>query len=362
MKIFKSINSLLFIALMAFSINMVTGVNFYAIGGTLLFFGALASLPGFPAVKGMALMAVTMEIWETDIVENLFKNNEFAKRAFSADQYVLSGKVVHIPRAGTPASITKNLNVFPAVAVKRTDDDITYAIDTFYTTPHHVENIEKYELSYDKRQSVLGEDQQALIDTAMDGLVYNWGPLVANVVFTSGDNVVATLDGATGNRKSFTKESLQAIKLKMDKAKIPGNGRVALLTADHYNQFFNSLSEAEKTNFNNVANLATGVVGKYLNIDIMMRSSVLRYRGDDAAVVKVDEYDAGFAASDQTSDRAASLVYHEKSVERAFGNVEMFDRVKDPTYYGDVYSFTLRMGGRIRRTAGVYAIVEGLAA
>lgn len=362
MKIFKSLNSILFICLMALSINMVTGWNVYAIGGTLLAFGALASLPGFPSMKGMALMAVTLEIWETDIVENLFKGNEFAMRAYNADQYVLAGKVVHIPRAGTPASVTKNLDTFPAAAVKRSDDDITYAIDTFYTAPHHIENIEKYELSYDKRQSVLGEDQNALIEVAMDSLIYNWGPLVANVVYTDGDNVAATASGAVGNRKSFTKGSLQAIKVKMDKAKIPSKGRVALLTADHYNQFFNSLSEAEKTNFNNIADLKEGIVGRYLGFDMMMRSTVLRYRGADDVCAKVDEYDAGFGVSTKDDDRAASLVYHDKSAERALGSCEMFDRTRDPLYYGDVYSFTLRMGGRIRRAAGVYAIVEGLAA
>lgn len=309
----------------------------------------------------IALMAVTVEVWEQDIVDNLFKGNDFAKRAYNADQYVLSGKVVHIPRAGTPATVTKNLDTFPATAVKRTDDDITYAIDTFYTTPHFVEKIEQYELSYDKRQSVLGEDQNALIEVAMDGLIYNWAPLVANTVMTEGNVTAATLSGATGDRLEFTKVSLEKIKLSMDQAKIPSQGRVALLTAAHYNQFFNSLSEGEKTNFGKVADLSKGLVGSYLGFDIIMRATVLRYRGADGAYVKVDEYAAGYAASDKTEDRAGSLVYHDKSVERAFGAVEMFDSTRNPLYYGDVYSFNLRMGGRKRRDAGVWAVVEALA-
>lgn len=309
----------------------------------------------------IAMAAVTVEIWENDIVENLFKGNEFAKRAYNADQYVLSGKVVHIPRAGTPAAVTKNLDTFPATAVKRTDDDITYAIDTFYSAPHHIESIEKYELSYDKRQSVLGEDQNALIETAMDGLLYNWLPLVANTVMTEGNVIPATISGGTADVLGFTKVSLEKIKKSMDKAKIPSSGRVALLTADHYNDFFNSLSEGEKTNFGKVADLSNGIIGKYLNFEIMMRATVGRYRGADGAYVKVDEYHADFAASDKTSDRAASLVYHDKSAERAFGSVEMFDSTKDPLYYGDIYSFNLRMGGRIRRSVGVWAVVEALA-
>ncbi len=351
----KSITGLLFLVVMAFTITLVTGFNPVAVAAALALFSLI------PTPRGVMQMAVTVELWETDIVENLFKGNEFAKRAYNADQYVLAGKVVHIPRAGSPSSVKKNLDTFPQVAVKRTDDDITYAIDTFYTVPRHIEKIETYELSYDKRQSALGEDQAAIIQTAMDGLLFNWGPLVAKTFMTEGDSVAATLSGGTGNRLSFTKAALQKVKLQLDKDKIPGAGRVALLTADHYNQFFNSLSEAEKTNFNNVANLAEGIVGRYLGFDIMMRATVLRYRGADGAYVKVDEYADAFAASDKTADRAASLVYHDKSAERAFGSVEMFDRPNDPLYYGDVFSFILRMGGRIRRAEGVYAIVEDLA-
>lgn len=356
MKISKSINAFVFILLMAFTLSLVTGFNVLAVAAV------LTVLSSFPMPKGVAAMAVTKELWQNDILKNLFKNNDFAKRAYSADQYVLQGKVVHIPRAGTPSSVTKNLDTFPAVAVKRTDDDVTYAIDTFYSTPRHIERIEQYELSYDKRQSALGEDQAALIETAMDGLIYNWLPLVANVELTDGAPVAATLSGATGNRLSFTKANLQAIKIKMDKAKIPTGGRVALLTADHYNQFFNSLSDAEKTNFHNVADLANGIIGRYLGFDIMMRSTVGRYRGADNAVVKVDEYATGFAASDKTEDRAASLVYYDQAAERALGGVEMFDQPNNPLYYGDVFSFILRMGGRIRRDAGVYAVVEALGA
>jgi hypothetical protein len=125
----------------------------------------------------VAFMALQKEIWEKDIIENLFKDNEFANRAFNADQYVLQGKVVHIPVAGTSAVIKKNLTSFPQTAVNRTDSEITYAIDNYYALPRQIQDMEKYELSYDKRQSIVGEDQKQLIQTAMEGLMYRWAPL-----------------------------------------------------------------------------------------------------------------------------------------------------------------------------------------
>jgi hypothetical protein len=354
MKSIKSLSSLLFIAFMALAISSVTGFSPVATFSVLFLFS-------FAAPKGVFTMAVTREIWTKDILDNLYKDSAFALRAFNADIYVLLGKVVHIATAGTPSQVVKNLNVFPATATKRADGEVTYAIDTFYSMPRQIEKIEQYELEYDKRQSVLGEDQANLIQTAMDSLLYRWSPAsgAANCIETEGAAVPASLAGATGTRLAFTKASISKVKLQMDKKNIPGTGRIALLTADHYNQFFDSLSDAEKTNFGKVADLATGKVGQYLGFDIYMRSSVSRYRGANlAACALVDEQDAAFVAG--TGDRAASLLYHEMSVERAKGSVELFSGEDRPEYYGSVYSMILRLGGRIRRTAGVWAVIESL--
>lgn len=351
-----SISGLLYTVLMAIMIVLVTGWDIVPVAAFLVGFSFI------PMPKGVSLMAITREIWTKDIVDNLYKNNEFVQRAFNADMYVLLGKVVHIPVAGAPSDINKNVTSFPVTAVKRTDTDITYAIDTFYSTPRHIEQIEKYELAYDKRQSVLGEDQSALRQYAIDALIYNWLPLVANTYLTEGADTAATLTGATGNRKKLTKATFAKIKLAMDKANILNEGRIALLTADHYNQFLDTLGDAERTDVGRVADLKTGVVGQYLGFTIYMRSTVGRYRGADGAYVKVDEQASGYAASDKTEDRAASLFYQEKAVERALGTIDIFENARQAEYYGDIYSMELRMGGRIRRTEGVYAAVEALGA
>jgi hypothetical protein len=355
MKAIKPLNSVLFLAIMSLVISAVTGWNPVAsfIGLTLM---SLVPMP-----KGVALMAVTREVWTKDIVENLYKDNAFATRAFNADMHVLKGKVVHIPVAGAASTITKNATVFPVTAVKRTDTDINYNLDTFYSTPRHIEQIEKYELEYDKRQSVLGEDQRALTEAAMEALIYNWLPLVGKTTLTTGAARAATLSGATGNRNKFDKAQFSTIKLLMDAAKVPVNGRVALLTAYHYNDFLASLDASERTDVGRVADMKTGVVAKYLGFDIYMRSTVGRYSGADGAYTKVDEQDAGFGATDQTDDRAASIFWHDMHVERALGEVDIFDNPRQAEYYGDVVSMILRLGGRIRNTAGVYAAVEAIA-
>ncbi len=354
MKNLKSVVSLSFIALMAILVS--TLFSFTGTGAICLFGLLFISSEFIP--KNVFGMGLQVEIWERDIVGNLFKSNEFAKRAFNADQYVVMGKVVHIPYAGSPSSTTKNNTTFPVTAVSRGDNDVTYSIDTYQTIPRRIANIDKYELSYDKRQSVIGEDQAQLIQSAMDGLLYNWAPAASNVIVTNGTAGAATITGATGNRYTFTKDVFGKVKLAMDAANVDQIGRVGVLTAYHHQQLIDSFTDAEKTGFYAAADMKNGVVGRYLGIDIMMRSAVLRYRQVSGVWTPVDEYATGFTPG--TGDSAASIFYQDKTVERAFGGVTMFDNPNRAEYFGDILSFELRMGGRIRRTSGVYAIVEGL--
>jgi len=99
------------------------------VGSAALFAAALLASKHSTPFTGISRMGVDVEVWIEDIVGNLFKNNEFAQRAVSHDQYVLNGKVVHIPRAGSASPVNKNITPFPHTATKRTDDYITYTQD-----------------------------------------------------------------------------------------------------------------------------------------------------------------------------------------------------------------------------------------
>lgn len=307
-------------------------------------------------------MALQKEVWKNDIIGNLYKDNAFLQKAFNADPFVLQGKVVHLPVAGTPAQVKKNLTSFPQIAVNRADSEITYAIDTYFSLPRQIQDMEKYELSYDKRQSVVGEDEKQLIQSAAEGMLYRWAPsLAANVIPTVGAATSELIDStATGTRKTFDKSIFRTVAKKMDKANILKAGRTALLTSEHYYQFWDSLSDNEKTNFNSFADPVNGIVGRYMGFDILDRSTVLRYRQTGSVWLPVDEQDAAFVAG--AGDSAASLFFQGDCVERALGDTEVFDNPGQALYYGDVFSAYLRLGGRIRRNDGVYAVVEDIAA
>lgn len=360
MKALKSFSSLLFIAAMAMLLAPLMQVSPVLIGGGLV-------MASFMMPKNVAFMAVTKEIWENDIIGNLFKDNQFAMRAISGDQYVINGKVVHIPVAGAPTRSKRNVTSFPLSAVKRADSEVIYGLDNYYQDPKHVEKVEQYELSYDKRQSVMGEQQSQLIQDAMDGLLYNWAWATPNAIGTTPANVVLTtgagtatdiLASATGQRKIFTKDVLANIKKKMDNANIPSIGRVALLTANHHQQLIDGFSDTALTNFYRSADLQKGIIGTYLGFTIMMRSNVQRWRKISTVWTPIDELDEAFAAS--AGDSAASLVWQESCVERARGDVNVFDNADRAEYYGSIFSMNMRLGGRQRRKEGVYAVIEDI--
>lgn len=364
----KMITGLLFIAAMAMFITGFTGCSFIVPFTVLVIASMFIKTPANALHMGLA-----KEVWQTDIVDNLFKDNQFAEMAFNADGYVLGGAVVHVPNAGAPLGSKKNATAFPIQGVQRTDADVVYPIDKYFAPPIFVQNVEQAELAYDKRQSVAGEQQAQLIQDAMDGLLYNWSwkttlaiganNNASNYVLTTGDTTATDIvSGATGTRKVFTKAVFSQIVKNMNAANIPAAGRVALLTAFHHQQFLDTLSDAERTNFNAFADMSKGVVGEYLGFKFMMRSTVQYWRKTGLVWAPVDTQADAFAASDKSNDSAASLIYQVSCVERARGDVNVFDNAGRAEYYGDLMSADLRFGGRQRRNAGVYAVIEDIAA
>lgn len=298
-------------------------------------------------------MAVEREIWEKDIVEALYAANPHLAHCFNADQYVLQGKVVHIPQAGASPAVTKNRTTLPATVTKRTDTDITYAIDEYTSDPVKISNAETIEPSYDKRNSVMMDTKNAINETVGVSMIFRWAPSVAGrLLKTTGDAVAAHLNGATGNRKKMTLADLKAAQKQFNKENIPSEGRYAILDADMYDQLTDQLTESQYRDFSRAFDEKNGVVGKLYGFNILQRSYVLAYT---AAGAPKEPGTAGAA-----TDCAAALCWHQGSVERALGEVKFFENIGDPQYYGDIYSALVRMSGRIRRAdnKGVLAIVQ----
>ncbi|MBE2289345.1 MAG: hypothetical protein IAE95_07305 [Chitinophagaceae bacterium] len=304
-------------------------------------------------------MAIQKEIWQDHIEGNLFKNNEFLLASTDASQYVLQGKVVHIPQAGATATVVKNRASVPATVVQRTDTDVTYVLDEFTTDPILIPNAESFELSYNKRESILAEYESSLRQTIAENLLIDWSPTGATgtIIRTTGVSTATHLDDTTGNRKKLTVNDLKYAQLQMNKQNIPMEGRYALISADMFQQLTDDMSATQYRDFSAAYDVKDGVLGRLFGFNIMMRGSVVSY--DNATLPEVNSYGA-LAAAD---DNDGVLCWQVSAVERALGQITFFERIGDPTYYGDIYSVGVRMGARKRRSdaKGIVAIVQAAA-
>lgn len=300
-------------------------------------------------------MALNKQVWLNTIVENLFPDNSFATKSVD-DSIFVDNRTVHVPNAGAPSGVETNRTEKPATVSQRADQDLTYDMDELTTNPIYIPNIDTVELSYDKRQSILWNDRMELQKQAHQNLLYRWFES-SKVIETEGAAVDAhTSTTATGKRKALTKDTILKLMTKFNQDDVPADGRYILLDAVMYADLLKDLTEKELTAFLSSANAQKGVLGNLYGFDIMQRSQVLRLAANKSLL----KWNANAVAG----ELAAGLAWQEQCVSRAMGEVKMFDKMDDPTYYGDIYSFLLRVGGSYRRydKKGIYAIAEAASA
>lgn len=85
-------------------------------------------------------MALAREVWLNIVEDNLFtptlQQIQTAIKDDSAFVYTGGGvSTVHIPNAGTAASITKGNDTYPVAVTKRTDNDNSYSLSNYEVGP-----------------------------------------------------------------------------------------------------------------------------------------------------------------------------------------------------------------------------------
>jgi hypothetical protein len=364
----KATKAILAIFVMLFASIMVGFAAGPAAGAAVFGISSLGVVP-----SGVLPMAVTPEIWTNYIVENLFKNNEFLLNSVDESQYVIGAGVVHIPQAGSPSRVQRNRQSLPATIKRRKDIDVTYVLDEFTTDPRFIPNIDKVELSYDKMDSCMSEDMSYLQQFLAEVMLYNWRPTA--FIKTSGSSASATV--GTGNRKSITVADFSAAKKALNKQNIPQDeNRFVLISTDMMDQIITEL----RANANKVVVIYDEITGRIKQLEgfkIYERSTGLiasnatltqntttklwNWTSTDL-VYTPEQIEEIYAVDDDgvplgtssfaTTSCEIAIFWHKNAVARAMGKTEMFDDQGNPQYYGDIYSFLQRAGGRVRRATG----------
>jgi len=301
-------------------------------------------------------MAIQKEIWTDYIAENLYKNNDFLKLCFNADDRV-NGKTVHMGSAGTAASVVRNRTVLPAVVVQRADDDNSYDIDEFTVNPTVIPNADTVELTYNKMDSVMYDTMKNLSQSVGSWMLYNWRAIVADYqVRTTGGSAATHISGSTGTRKKLLAADIQNAARTFNDLDIEDTDRYILLDAYMYNELLSDLKFGEFRDSVKQMDLAKGIIGELYDFNILRRGTVLSYDNETLPVARVPGADA------LSSANGAAICWQKAAVERAFGSIKFFEDLDSPTMYGDTYSGLVRAGGIKRRHdgKGVVSIVQTL--
>ena len=307
-------------------------------------------------------MALIKEIWVSDIQEALNRNADFLPYSIDDSAYIAFG-TVHIPQSGANPTVVKNPATFPLTIGERTDTDRTYSLNQFALEPTLITNLDELQISYDKRQSVLGQQMSTLTQRIGDEVAISWSASgAANIVSTTGSAVATSLaPGATGTRKAVTLADIASLASKLDKDNVPRQNRKLLMSTDMFWELF-AISDVIRASYNGFQNqpnvLQNGVVAMLYGFEIMVRPVVSVY-ANSTTVPKA------FGAATATTDNLACIAFHSTTVRRALGSMTpLYNSGSNgnglPEYLGSIFNMEVMLGSAIGRAdmKGVAALVQ----
>jgi hypothetical protein len=352
----KLLGNLLMVAFLFVALTPIFGAPFTGVVSGLTF--ASGFIPNKVSL-GSVFEGLAMEVWEQDIQEILWPKNDFKKYAINNSQFVEKGKTVHRPQAGSTPNVVINRKEYPAKITLRKDTDETYDLDDYTTDPVLVTSTEEQWLSYDKRSSLLGVQNEVLMNKTAQGLLFNWSPSKANnIVRTSGAADASGFNlatGATGTRKKAARQDIFNLAKVLDDMLVPDDGRYLLLPNAMYYEIFGddnlalALAMAGKDIFSG------GVINELAGFQIMKRSNIGRYSNAGTPVLKAID------AANAVTDNQYALAWHKNFVDVAEGSIKARIDVQGATTFGDVISAQMYFGGqKMRQTTevGIAALVQ----
>lgn len=304
-------------------------------------------------------MALIQEIWVKDIQETLNENAAFLPYSIDHSAYVAFG-TVHIPQSGANPTVNVNPTSLPLAIAQRTDSEKTYLLSQYALSPTLITNIDELQVSYDKRQSVIGQQMNTLTQTIGNYVANSWCASGAtNLILTTGAAGTSLPPSGTGTRKVVALADIAALAAKLDKDNVPRLGRKLLMNVDMFWELF-TISDIVRASYNGfqVNALATGVVAQLFGFDILIRPTV-------AVFTKTGTTAKAVGAAGAADDRLACIAWHPTTVSRALGSMTpMFDSGSNgngkPEYLGSIFNMEVMLGSAIMRSdmKGVAALVQ----
>lgn len=271
------------------------------------------------------MAGLNKEIWLPDLVEQFIPETSFVNEARDLDAWTDHG-FLNIQEAGVNPEVIVNNSVWPIPIVHREDIPHRVEMKRFDTeNTVHIDAIEVEE-SAGKRESVVRGHRVSLQTQFARMCGFNWSPrkhgdtTPVNLV-TKGEKSVIN-----GTYRAMTYEQLLLLETEANMMDMPTEGRILLLHPWHAADLRRQDLEMYKSFFNG---------GMMFSFKIYITPMTPRYNGSTGERVE-------YGAPARATDAIASTFYYREAVGRAKGDFDMYYRLRDPEYRGDVVGFNMR--------------------
>lgn len=299
-------------------------------------------------------MALPQEVWVQDIVETLFDGQPHIQRSVDHSEFV-GNNVVHVPNESGVPGVEKSRASIPATVQEISEKDLTYNLDAFTTDPIYIRAADELEVSYNKRASQTRRMRMELNSRIGLEASHDWATDTSSRKFTTSGSSgsFAQAPGATGTRKAITLTELQKVARLFRNDKIPQRDWYAMFPASLYYQLFD-IDQLKDQAFIGQNTLPEGIIPGVFGFNFIIKADAEMPVYDSSQNLK------SIGSASATGDNLAVICWQQDSVSRALGDINVYERENDPTFYGHILSAELFYGGRVIRDdeAGTAAIVQ----
>lgn len=287
------------------------------------------------------------ELNEKFILSKFRHVGTWIQEVMSKDNWV-GNDAIKIPKRKGDSAPTVLINnaVYPIVSSSREDEKVVVSLNKYSTENREVTADELYAVAYDKEGDVNLELKEELEEKSTDHALHSISP-ASNATNTP---VLETTGEADGTRKRLCKKDLINLKDKLDKLKVPKQGRVLVLNSTHANDLLTEDSVFEKGYMNRVDG---AIAMNYYGFIIYEEVYTPTYHATTKVKLAFDSVTAG---------RTSSIVFHKKSTVKAKGTVTRFARAAkdDPENRKNVVGYDLYFGCFAIMDQGQGALIDGV--
>nr|DAW73740.1 MAG TPA: major capsid protein [Bacteriophage sp.] len=347
------------LALMGMIIGLATtsvmGATLGVVVGATPAAGALAldgiavgtSLMGGLAPTGTLRAGLYPEAWTGELIK-AFRAAEAAvgwyNKIRSYDQYV-EKDIFHMVDIGADPEVLVNNTTYPLETETLEDGDVAVKLDKFQTKPTRVTDDELHAIGYDKMASVVERHKEAFSETKFSRAIHS----IAPAEHKTKTPVLLTTGEVVDDRKRLTRSDIIALKKAFDKAKIPAEGRILVLCADHVAD----LLEQDQKFAAQYYNYESGAISRLYGFEV--------YEFNECPYFNTTtKKKLAYGAVPTTADRQSSVAFSLKRTMKANGSTKTYlqEAASNPTTQENLFSMRTYTICLPTKTEGLGAIVS----